>query len=710
VKLPARYDDRSKEISMKRGLTVFAILFALVVAGLKLAQNAPTPTRNLEIYWIDVEGGASTLFISPTGESLLFDTGFPGNGDRDAKRIYAAAQKAGLRQIDHVVISHWHADHEGGLGALSKMIPIRHFYDHGNGVEEADRSRLEEYKTIAGNNRTILKAGDSIPLGAVQVRVLVSEGPVIASPVNGGGPNPLCANHAQMTPAGPENQRMVGLSLTYGNFKLASLGDLDWQRELELACPVNKLGPVTVYTINRHGGLDNSGTPAVLGAIRPQVIVVNNGPRKGMGATDDRVKPLTTPGAPPAPYERNAYLRMAKTPGVIDIWQAHLSLIDSDPAHNSARDMIANLEEGTADQGHWIHALVRPDGSYTISNGRNAFNKTYRAADNVQPVNSGANPYRTIRNWGTLPAGRPWGAANGVAIDRDGKSVWVADRCGTTAGCVGSKVDPIQKFDENGNRLTSFGGDMFVWPHGVHVDRDGNIWVADARRLTPEELKMFPEEKNKGSIVVKFSPQGKVLMTLGKPGVAGNPPEALTDPTNVLTDVNGDVYVAESHTNVLDPNLVGRISVFDKNGKFIRSIGKTGTGPGEFRTPHALVFDSQGRLIVADRHNHRIQILDKNGKFIGELKNFSRVSGLAIDKNDTIYAADSESAPQTHPGWSRGIRIGSLKDGKVTIFIPGHQTEAPEGAMGEGIAIDAAGNLYTAEALVKGVTKYVRAQ
>jgi competence protein ComEC len=366
---------------MKRGLFVLLVLVVLGGPSLKVAQNAPVSTRNLEIYWIDVEGGAATLFVSPTGESLLFDAGYPGNGDRDAKRIHAAAQKAGLRQIDHVVISHWHADHEGGVAALSKMIPIGRFYDHGNGVEEADRERLEEYKAVAGNKRTIVKPGDTIPLGGVQVRVVVSEGPVIANPINGGGPNPLCANHAQQGPAGPENQRMVGLSVTYGNFKFASLGDLDWQREMELACPVNKLGMVTVYTINRHGGLDNSGTPALLGAIRPQVIVVNNGPRKGMGATDDRVKPITTPGITPAPYEKNAYLRMAKTPGVIDIWQAHLSLIDSDPTHNTARDMIANLEEGAGDQGHWIQASVQANGSYRIVNSRNGFSKSYRAGE-----------------------------------------------------------------------------------------------------------------------------------------------------------------------------------------------------------------------------------------------------------------------------------------------------------------------------------------
>jgi len=331
-------------------------------------------------------------------------------------------------------------------------------------------------------------------------------------------------------------------------------------------------------------------------------------------------------------------------------------------------------------------------------------------AQDVRPVNSGANPYRTIRNWGMVPEGRPWGAANGVDIDRDGKSVWTADRCGTGGRCVGSTVDPIQKFDESGKRLRSFGGGMFVWPHGLHVDQDGNIWVADSGRPTPDDLKKFPAEKDKGSVVVKFSPEGKVLMTLGKAGVAGNPPGALTDPTDVVTDRNGDIYVAESHTDVEDPNLVGRISVFDRTGTFLRTIGKMGTGPGEFRTPHAMVFDSQGRLIVADRHNHRIQILTKDGKYLGEYKEFSRVSGLAIDKNDTIYAADSESDARRHPGWRRGIRIGSLKDGKVTIFVPGHDTESADGAMGEGIAIDAAGNLYTAEATVRGMTKYVRNQ
>ena len=231
--------------------------------------------------------------------------------------------------------------------------------------------------------------------------------------------------------------------------------------------------------------------------------------------------------------------------------------------------------------------------------------------DKVQPVNSGADPYQVIRDWAMLNLEkRPWGGSNGVAIDRDGKSVWATDRCspGTTPGCLGTKANPVHLFDESGKEIRSFGGGMFVWPHGIHVDRDGNIYVADSRAPTADEISKGAG--NKGSAVIKFSPMGQVLLTLGKPGTKGNPPEALTEPTDVVTDpANGDIYVAESHTDVEDPALVGRISVFDRTGKYLRSIGKAGQGPGEFRTPHALEFDSQGRLIVMDRHNHRVQVL-----------------------------------------------------------------------------------------------------
>jgi DNA-binding beta-propeller fold protein YncE len=332
--------------------------------------------------------------------------------------------------------------------------------------------------------------------------------------------------------------------------------------------------------------------------------------------------------------------------------------------------------------------------------------------DSVQPVNSGTNPYRVIRDWAQFTSEeREWGGSNGVAIDLDGTSVWAVDRCspGTVPGCLGSNGNPVHHFDESGQEIASFGAGMFVWPHGIHIDRDGNVWVADAGAASADDLQKFPGAGDIGSAVLKFSPDGQILMTLGTPGVRGHPPDALTAPTDVVTDPeNGDVYVAESHTNVADPNLVGRISVFDSNGTFLRVIGRSGTGPGEFRTPHALEFDSRGQLIVADRHNHRIQILTKQGTFVREYHEFGRSSGLAIDSNDVIYTADSESDEARHSGWLKGIRIGSLSDGKVTMFVPPHITENPNGAMGEGIAIDAAGNLYTAEANLRGVTKYVK--
>jgi beta-lactamase superfamily II metal-dependent hydrolase len=370
-----RFNLLQGDMHMTRALA--AATFAGVLA-LVCSLPAQTGGGRLQIAWIDVEGGASTLFVAPNGQSLLFDTGFPGNDDRDAKRVAAAAKAMRLTRIDHVVISHWHGDHVGGLPALARLIPIGDFYDHGDGVEQADRPLYEGYKVLAGTHRHSVKPGETIPLGDVGVRVLVAEGPVIANAVNGGTTNPLCTNAVRQEPAAPENIRMVGLAINYGSFKMATLGDADWSRELELACPVNKLGHINLYTINRHGSLDNSGAPALLGAIRPQVIVVNNGPRKGLGQKVD-VKYVTRQGETPASYELNSYLRLAKLPGVEGIWQLHKSLLDADAAHNTAPDMIANLDEGAADQGHTITAAVSADGTFTVTNSRNGFAKTYRA-------------------------------------------------------------------------------------------------------------------------------------------------------------------------------------------------------------------------------------------------------------------------------------------------------------------------------------------
>jgi competence protein ComEC len=354
----------------------FLILFAMLLAQAGSAQPA-APSKNLEMYWIDVEGGSATLIIAPSGQSLLIDTGWAA-GDRDAKRIYAAAEQAGLRQIDHFVLSHYHADHAGGLAALSKMIPIRHFYGRGDDVGKEDQQWLDSFVNASGGRRTIVKPGDKIPIDGIEALVVASDGKLLDKPVQGGGPNPLCATAEDKVAARPENQRMVGTLLSYGKFKFLALIDLDWEKEMELVCPINKLGQVTIYQTSRHGSFDDAGSPAMLGAIRPQVVIMNNGPRKGMGQTD-ATKSNNPPGKTVAAYERNTYLRLASTPGVEGVWQSHLSLLDPDPHHNTAENMIANLEDTADCKGNWIKASIAPDGKFTVTNARNGFSKTYAA-------------------------------------------------------------------------------------------------------------------------------------------------------------------------------------------------------------------------------------------------------------------------------------------------------------------------------------------
>ena len=299
--------------------------------------------------------------------------------------------------------------------------------------------------------------------------------------------------------------------------------------------------------------------------------------------------------------------------------------------------------------------------------------------------------------------------------------MWVADRCGANPetppgasafqydSCAGSTLPPVLKFDSAGNVVKSFGAGIFIFPHKIYIDRDGNVWVVDQRSANERELAKSPVGKQKGHIVVKFSPDGKVLLTLGKPGVAGNPPEALTQPTSIVIAPNGDLFISEGHTQNPDapPETVSRISKFTKDGKFIKSFGKFGTGLGEFRGAYDIAMDAGGRLFVADRGNMRIQILDQDGKYLGEWKQFSRPSGLYI-RNDLIYVTDSESngvAP--HLGWKRGIRIGTIKDGKVLYRIPDPlELKGTSGA--EGLAVDAKGNVYGAEVGPRRVTKHVR--
>ena len=354
-------------------LRLIFLALLLVPSTMLRAQS-----RNLEIYWVDVEGGAATLILSPSGESMLIDTGFEVDG-RDAKRIYAAAQQAGLEKIDYVVISHYHADHVGGLAALSKMIPLGSFYGRGDEIEPVNQKWLDSYRAASAGKRTIVKPGDRIPIKGIEALVVSSDGKLVEKPLSGGGPNPLCASAEQKAPAGPENQNMVGTLLSFGKFKMLALIDLDWAKEMELVCPVNKLGTVTLYQSGRHGAFDGAGAPALLGAIRPQVAIINNGPRKGLGQMDDTLKSVTPPTIKAAPYERNGYARLAKIPGIEGIWQGHLSLLDKDPSHNTSEQMIANLEDTADCKGHWIKASVEPNGRFTITNGRNGFSKTYMA-------------------------------------------------------------------------------------------------------------------------------------------------------------------------------------------------------------------------------------------------------------------------------------------------------------------------------------------
>jgi streptogramin lyase len=312
----------------------------------------------------------------------------------------------------------------------------------------------------------------------------------------------------------------------------------------------------------------------------------------------------------------------------------------------------------------------------------------------AERANTLPDPYRTISDWAKLPEGRPWGSTAGVSVDRSGH-IWVAERCGANT-CAGSSLDPILEFSPSGKLLTSFGAGIFVFPHGITVDKDGNVWVTDGQGAA-----------GKGHQVFKFNPAGKILITLGKPGVAGDGPDTFNMPSAVAVAPDGDIFVADGHGG----NSNARIVKFSKNGRFVMTWGKKGSAPGEFNIPHALAFDSRGRLFVGDRGNNRIQIFDQQGHFIDQWSQFSRPSGVFIDKNDVLYVADSESgsvAPD-HGAWGRGIRVGSARDGSLKAFIPDPNTDPnyKGTSAAEGVAADGKGAIYGAEVGPKDLKKYV---
>jgi DNA-binding beta-propeller fold protein YncE len=307
-------------------------------------------------------------------------------------------------------------------------------------------------------------------------------------------------------------------------------------------------------------------------------------------------------------------------------------------------------------------------------------------AQGAGPDNA-SSPYRVVEHWANLPEGRVWGQVIGVDIDRDGTSIWVFDRCGART-CDGSDLAPIQKFDAAGHLIASLGSGMFEWPHGLFSASDGTVWVTDGKK----------------QIVVQLAPDGRVLRTLGKPGVAGDGPDEFNSPSDVLVASNGDIFVADGHGDFPVPKTNDRIVKYSKDGKFIKAWGRHGSGQGEFDVPHGLAMDSAGRLFVADRANNRIQIFDQDGKFLAEWKQFGRPSGVYI-RDDIIYVTDSQSNEKVNPPFRQGIRIGSVMDGKVTAFI---SAPDPNEQMPEGVAADKQGNVFGGFTQLPDIKKYVR--
>lgn len=330
----------------------------MLAAALLLASAGALPAaKSLEVYFIDVEGGQATLLVSPSGESLLIDTGWSGNNRRDADRIAAAAKHAGVKKIDYLIITHYHTDHVGGITQLAEKLPIRNFVDHGASVETSRNAEIL-FNTYAGarekGKHIQVRPGDKIPVKDLDVQVVAAAGAALASPVKGAGqPNPACATFQQKEYGNTEDPQSVGVLVRYGDFSLLDLGDLTWNREFDLVCPSSKIGPVDVYVASMHGS-DASGSPQLLRGITPRIAVMNNGARKGGVAS--------------------TWQSFKETPGLEDTWQLHFA-VRGGKENNSPDMLIANLDDPC--EGKWLKLTAQKDRSFTVSNTRNKYEKVY---------------------------------------------------------------------------------------------------------------------------------------------------------------------------------------------------------------------------------------------------------------------------------------------------------------------------------------------
>ena len=345
-----------------------------------------------------------------------------------------------------------------------------------------------------------------------------------------------------------------------------------------------------------------------------------------------------------------------------------------------------------------------------------AFDQAARAQDTHYPKQRDLpNPYRLVEDWPTLPQsmnGGKWGELIRADIDPHGH-IWVFHRCFNTepagyATCVGRTDPPILEFDPSGKLLSSFGAGMFAFPHGFTIDRDGNIWASDAN-ASETVLGLSAKDSNgivRGHQIFKFSPAGKLLITLGKEGVAGNGPDTFDQPSGIAIAPNGDIFVTDGHGKN------DRVVKFSKEGKFLKTWGHHGSGPGEFDQPHDVsIGGSQNRVYVADRSNSRVQIFDQDGDFIAAWKQFGRPSAVFVSKDDTLYVSDSQSNSTVNPGYLRGITVGSAKDGSLTAFIPDPdlaQADVNRISGASGIVADDKGTIYAADVGPHRLRKYVK--